>query len=709
MNNNFNSKVYYEQLLRKHMGLITVFSKIPVRDKNALSLVYTPGVGSSCLKIQKDSKLALKYTNKMNSVLVVTDSTAFKHYSQDNNMVGIPYVEASAAYYKISANIDCYPLVLDSSLISNGKEMAELVTAIMPGYSLIEFLGVDEKRLEEFRKSIGKNDFGYLTVNKRKLDEEEVLNGIEGGSSYMIFSAVIRVSLDFNVLNQLDDLISFALNYIRNKVKVSSSGRFLFNDVFLELLCALGEFIVQNQLSAIEITDKNHSFNKFKQFLTLGKIAWVEKYPSNYFSSEHSNDENSLMLHERYKGIIESGVKIEKIGLNLLEDWENLDHISELLHKNPEEAYKLTCKSNMGSIITNGTAVLGFGDIGTLAGLPVMEGKSVLFKLFGGVDIFPLCINCKDPKLLIRYIRMISPILAAINLEDIKSPECFEVEQTLADFIDYPVFHDDQHGTAIIVIAGILNSCKLLNMKLSEMKIVINGAGAAGLSVSQLLQTEGAKNIIVCDTSGAIYSGRPNNMNEFKERLAKNSNPLKESGKLSDVIKNANIFIGLSAPRTLTKEMVKSMSDKPVIFALANPEPEIMPDEAKEAGAYIVATGRSDFKNQINNSLAFPGIFRGAIDVRAKNVNIEMKLAASHAISSLMESYEFSPEKIIPDSLDSRVPIAVATAVAREAVKSGVARLNIDEKYVQENMKGWILEGKLKNWDDINSIMRTKF
>ena len=706
--NSSNSQLHYEKILRKNMGLITINTKTPVRDRNTLSLVYSPGVGSSCKEIQKDSKLALKYTNKSNSILIVTDSTGLKNYSpiKINNMVGIPYIEAASVYYKKVANIDCYPLVLDYSLISNGKELAELVKAIMPGFSLIEFSGVEESRLEDFRKNIGNNEFGYITLSKRKIDEE-ALNGIVGISSHMIFSAVIRTALDFQIFNQLDDLIIFTITFLQqHKTHINSLNEKRFYEAFMHILSVLGDYIIKNNLSSIP---KNHSLDKFNDFLRIGKSAWVEQFPSNYFSSEHTNDENSLLLHQRYKGMIETGTKVENIDINLLENWKNLDYISDILLKYPEEAFKITCKSNLGAIITNGTAILGFGDIGTLAGLPVMEGKSVLFKLFGGIDITPLCINCKDPKLLIKIIRIVSPIFSAINLEDIKAPECFEVEQSLAEYIDYPVFHDDQHGTAIIVVAGIINSLKLAKKKLSEIKIIINGAGAAGLSCTQLLLNEGAKNIIICDTNGAIYSTRENNMNEFKLQLSKNTNPFKEHGKLIDVIKKSDIFIGLSAPKTLTIEMVKSMNDKPIIFALANPLPEIMPDEAKKAGAFIVATGRSDFKNQINNSLAFPGLFRGAIDIRAKKINLGMKMAASYAIANLLDSDELSTDKIIPDTLDSRVPIAVATAVAREAISSGISRTKIDIKYVQENIKGWILEGKLKNWDDINQFMKPKF
>lgn len=711
MDSNFYSQLNYEEMLRKNMGLISINSKTPVRDKSSLALVYTPGVGASCKEIEKDHKKALVYTNKLNSMLVVTDSSGLKNYSHNktNKMMGIPYVEATAAYYKTFANIDCYPLVIDSSLLTSGQELAELVKALMPAYSLIELLGIEEQRLEEFSKHIGKNNFAYITLNKRKIDEER-LDGIFGLSAYKIYSLVIRVALDYQVYNSLDEMIIFIIDYLNeHKVHINLLNERKMYDMYLFLLVALGEYVVKNRLSSLEIFQKNYSLNKFEEFLENGRNAWIEQYPANYFSSEHSNDENSLLLHKRFKGIIETRTKIEKISYYLLENWKNLDHISEILSKFPDEAFKITCKSNMAAIITNGTAILGFGDIGPLAGLPVMEGKSVLFKLFGGVDIMPICIDCKDPKKFIKYVRMISPIFAAINLEDIKSPECFEIEQTLSELIEYPVFHDDQHGTAIIVFAGILNSLKLANKKLHEIKIVINGAGAAGLSVTKLLLNEGARDIIICDTNGAIYTGRLNNMNEFKENIAKITNPNKAHGKLSDVIKGADIFIGLSAPNTLSQDMIKSMNDKPIIFALANPTPEIMPNEAKQAGAFIIATGRSDFNNQINNSLAFPGLFRAAIDVRARKITLGMKIAAAISIANLLDKDELTVNKIIPDSLDTRVPLAVSNTVAKEAVKSGVAKLKIDCKYVQENIKGWILEGQLKNWDDINQFMKPKF
>lgn len=331
-----------------------------------------------------------------------------------------------------------------------------------------------------------------------------------------------------------------------------------------------------------------------------------------------------------------------------------------------------------------------------------MEGKCVLFKLFGGTNVVPMCIQEKNADKFISIVKKISPSFTAINLEDIKAPECFKIESSLIEAIPYPVFHDDQHGTAIVVLAGIINSLRLAKKKIEDVKIVMNGAGAAGLSVTELLVTHGAKRIVICDTTGAIYTGRKENMNAFKEKLAKLTNSANEHGKLSEIVKGSDIFIGVSVPKTLTKEMIKSMNKDPIIFALANPEPEIMPNEAREAGALIVATGRSDFENQVNNSLAFPGIFRAAIDTRSRKISIKMKIAASKAIADLIAENHLSPDYIIPDSLDSRVPVVVANAVAKEALNSGLAQnMSVNQDQVEHNLLGWLLEEQLRNWDEI--------
>ena len=346
-----------------------------------------------------------------------------------------------------------------------------------------------------------------------------------------------------------------------------------------------------------------------------------------------------------------------------------MDDISDEITKNPQKVFELTSKSNTVAVISDGSAVLGFGNIGPYAALPVMEGKSALFKTLANIDSFPLCINTQDSEEFIQIVSRLTTGLGGINLEDISAPRCFEIEQKLIEMCNIPVFHDDQHGTAIVVLAGFLNAIKLTGKKVPEIKIVMTGAGAAAQSVAKLLIHQGVKNIIMCDTKGSIYENKPD-LDKYLEYMSKITNPENETGQIENVIKNADIFIGLSAGGIISVDMIKSMAKNPVVFALANPTPEIMPDLAKEAGAFIVATGRSDFKNQINNSLAFPGVFRGTLDAKARFINNEMKLAAASAIASLIKDNELSPEYIIPHALDKKVTPAVAKAVFAAAVKT---------------------------------------
>jgi malate dehydrogenase (oxaloacetate-decarboxylating) len=343
--------------------------------------------------------------------------------------------------------------------------------------------------------------------------------------------------------------------------------------------------------------------------------------------------------------------------------------------RRPEAVYEVTSKWNTVAVVTDGSAVLGLGDIGPEASLPVMEGKSVLFKRFAGIDSFPIALRTQDTDKIVEAVSLITPGLGGINLEDISAPRCFEIERRLQDACDIPVFHDDQHGTAVISFAALLNALKIVDKKLSDIKIIFNGAGAAGVAICKFLLTAGAVNVVMCDRSGAIYKGRPAGMNSSKDELAAITNPGGEKGGLADVIKGADVFMGVSAPKTLTVEMAKSMARDAIIFAMANPTPEIFPDEAREAGAAVIATGRSDFPNQVNNCLGFPGIFRGALDVRAKRINEEMKLAAAHALANLVADNELSPEYIIPQALDARVAPAVAEKVAEAARRTGVAGL----------------------------------
>jgi malate dehydrogenase (oxaloacetate-decarboxylating) len=350
------------------------------------------------------------------------------------------------------------------------------------------------------------------------------------------------------------------------------------------------------------------------------------------------------------------------------------------IYETPEKIYDYTMKGNLVGVISNGTAVLGLGNIGPGAALPVMEGKAALFKTFAGLDAFPLCIDETDVDRFVEIVRRLEPTFGGINLEDIAAPQCFEIEARLKKVMGIPVFHDDQHGTAIVTMAGLINSLKLIGKQPSEIKVIVNGAGAAGLSIVELMKRMGIEDIILCDTVGAIYEGRTVRMNAIKEQMALKTNKGKVQGTLEDVIARADVFIGVSAPGVLTQEMIRTMNTDPIIFAMANPIPEIMPEEAKAAGARVIGTGRSDFPNQVNNVLAFPGVFKGALDVLAREINEEMKLAAVYAIASLVTLESLSEDFVIPDPFDKRVVSHVARAVAQAAVKTGVARKPISEE-----------------------------
>ena len=387
--------------------------------------------------------------------------------------------------------------------------------------------------------------------------------------------------------------------------------------------------------------------------------------------------EESLKLHEQWKGKIEVIAKVPvatKDDLSLAYTPGVAQPCLEI-QKDLDKSYDLTLRHNLCAVITDGSAVLGLGDIGPEAGMPVMEGKCVLFKAFGGVDAIPLCVKTKDVDEFVNAVYLISGSFGGINLEDIAAPRCFEIEEKLKAKCDIPIFHDDQHGTAVITLAGLSNALKVVGKKLEDVKIVTSGAGAAAIAIVKLLLTAGARNIVMCDRTGAIYKGREKGMNPVKEQMAEKTNPDRIRGSLADAIKGADVFIGVSAPGTLTKDMVRTMNKDAVIFACANPTPEIFPDEAKEAGARVVSTGRSDYPNQINNVLAFPGIFRGAFDVRASQINEEMKLAASKALADLVSPEELSEDYIIPAAFDKRVGPAVAKAVAEAARATGVARI----------------------------------
>jgi malate dehydrogenase (oxaloacetate-decarboxylating) len=366
----------------------------------------------------------------------------------------------------------------------------------------------------------------------------------------------------------------------------------------------------------------------------------------------------------------------------------------KVIYDKPETVYDYTMKGNMVAVVSDGTAVLGLGNIGPEASLPVMEGKAVLFKSFAGVDAFPICLNTTDVDKIVETVKLLEPTFGGVNLEDIAAPNCFEIEERLKKETNIPIFHDDQHGTAIVTVAGLVNALKIVGKKMSEIKVVANGAGAAGIAIIKLLYRYGVRDIIMCDSKGAIYEGRSQGMNAIKDEVAKFTNRERLEGGLGDVLKDADVFIGVSVAGALTEEMVSSMKDDPIIFAMANPVPEIMPELAKAAGAKVIGTGRSDFPNQVNNVLAFPGIFRGALDVRATHINEKMKQAAVEAIAGLISEDELNADYVIPRPFDKRVAPAVAAAVAKTAMETGVARLKADPEEIRKKTEELAVIGK---------------
>ena len=723
---NCDPELSLESILKKNHGLFDIQIKVTIRDTEGLSLAYTPGVATPCLEIQKDLSKAYEQTNKGNSILVLTDSSKFAgdkkcNYIKKsiegkswNNNASMIYLESFTAYYKHAANIDAYPMILDLALIKDAETLLDTVNAVALSYSGVELFGVCPKRVEEFKKLFEKlnpkPEYAFLDTN-RKIEIDEMLSKKNTLlNSNAIISAVWRVALDCHVFGNLDKMLEFILDEIKNdKVDLTKGGSFECD--MSKLVAKLVDYVFENKLECHKYDqhnwrklplNKEFVIKKLKHYFIYGNKAWVEEIPKGYYMHKHTIPENSVLMHVRNRGVIEVGLKLRFCPkkYKCLFSWENLDGIAEKINENPSLVFDLTCKNNYGAIVTNGTAILGLGDIGALSGMPVMEGKSVLFKYFGGTNIACVCIQEKNPQKLISYVQRIAPSYAIINLEDIKGPDCFEVETKLIETVDCPMFHDDQHGTACVVLAGLINATKLVGKKPENMKIVMNGAGAAGIAVSSLLIHYGYKNFIVCDTKGAIYKGRPEGMNPFKEKLAEITNKDCQKGKLSDILKGADVVIGLSGPNTIKKEDVKQMNEKPIVFALANPTPEIFPKDAFEAGAYIVATGRSDFPNQINNSLVFPGLFRATVDTRAPKITMEMKIAAGEAIANLVSEKELRPDYIMPNALNVSTSVIVATDVAKLVMEKNLTnKKNIDIDKLRENIHSFFIDSKLTDVD----------
>jgi len=821
---------------RRYRGLIGVHSKVPIRDRAILSLIYTPGVAEACLAISQDALSSFDLTCRGNTVAILTDGSDIFGREIGPAEAALPIAEGKSVIFKTFAGIDAFPICVNSNrpedIIDVGLAIAPTFGAIciddvsapraftvadhlekaadIPVFSnqhhgtailvlggLLNALKVVKKQISDVSVVISGAGVAGIGVArlltragvkqivvcdragaihtyrsermnwaKSYVAKETNLNRRQGGLDEMLRGADVFIGLSTGnivtpemVRSMAPDPIVFALAVPEPEIapvlareagaRVVATGRsdfpntmdisLVFPGVFRGLLDsrardmrlrtliyaaqALADMVPDSELHADRIIPDIFDFRVAPAIAAAVVRAAVEAGEAGRIVSpevvaertlryvyegrfqpvangsrgeQKTFREEAIELRRRHGGVLEIHSKLPIRDQHIL----NMVYVppaalvpAYVIRDDPSQVMELTSKGNLVAIVTDGTAVLGLGDIGPQAALPVMEGKAVIFRSMAGVEAFPICLAARDPDQIVEIVAAISPSFGGINLEDISAPRCFEVEQKLRKRLDMPVFHDDQHGTAIIVSAALLNACKLRGSPLSSVRITVNGGGAAGIAVTKLLLSLGAGDVVICDRAGAVYEGRKTHMDFSKREIASMTNKEKRTGQLADVITGSDIFIGLSVGGALTPEMIKSMAPNPIVLALANPVPEISPDLARTAGALTVATGRSDYPNQVNNSLAFPGVFRGALDVRAREVNDEMKIAAAHAIAELVSEDELSAEYIIPDSIDLRVPPRVAAAVARAAIETGVAKVLVEPREIEVRCRDLVYEG----------------
>ncbi|HUG17167.1 MAG TPA: malic enzyme-like NAD(P)-binding protein [Thermomicrobiales bacterium] len=831
---------------RRYQGLIGVTSKVPIRDRSILGLVYTPGVAEACMEIVRNPDSVFDLTSRGNTVAIITDGSDLFGREGGSPEAALPILESKSVLFKTFAGVDAMPIAIDAR---DPFDIIETASALVPTFgalciddisaprsftvadhlekactvpvfsnqhhgsailvlgALLNALKVTDRRIEDVNVVVAgagiagigaarllcRAGVRHIVVCDRAgaiyagrpermnwakayLAKETNRDQRRGSLADMMAGADVFIGLSSEaivsqemVASMAPDPVVLALAIPNPEIapemakqagaRVIATGRsdhpnmmdisLVFPGVFRGLLDsrarnirlrtlvyaaeALASLVPEHELNVDNIVPRIFDFRVAPTIAAAVVQAALE-------TGEAQNDVRPEVVAERtkryvYEGIMPSrasandvargrrkpkGLKEESLDLRykhggVLEIRSKVPirdhHILNVLYvppaalapaveirNDPLAVYDLTVKGNLVAIVTDGSAVLGLGDIGPEAALPVMEGKAVLFQTLAGVEAFPICLSERDPEKIVDIVARISPSFGGINLEDISAPRCFEIEAKLKERLDLPVFHDDQHGTAVVVLAALVNSLRLRGSTLENSQVVINGAGAAGTAVAKLLLSSGVGDIIMCDRHGAIYSGRKDGMNRSKEEIARLTNRENVQGDLLTVMAGADVFVGVSAAGAMTPACVSTMNSKPIIFALANPTPEIEPALAHEAGALVVATGRSDFPNQVNNSLAFPGIFRGALDAKARDINDAMKVAAASAIASLVTDAELSVDYVVPEALDLRVPPAVAGAVATAAVDTGVARVNVDPADVEERTRERIYSGTAPNW-----------
>jgi malate dehydrogenase (oxaloacetate-decarboxylating) len=821
---------------RRYQGLIGIGSKVPIRDRAILSLVYTPGVAEACLAINADPMASFDLTCRGNTVALLTDGSDIFGRQSGPPEAAIPLIEAKSVSFKTFAGVDAFPLSLATNdperIVETGLALSSTFGAIclddisapraftiadnlengadIPVFSnqhhgtailvlggLYNALKVVGKQLEDVKVVISGAGVAGIGVArlltragardvvvcdragalhkyrpermnwaKAYLAKETNLAGRHGSLADMLQDADVFIGLSTgNIVSEemvramAPDPIVFALAVPEPEIspaaartagaRVVATGRsdypntmdvsLVFPGVFRGLLDsrarnirlrtllyaaqALADLIRPDELHADHIVPRIFDFQvapaiaaavvraaneageagrdiapelvseRTRRYVYEGRL--LPPKPSARTEHKTFRDE-AIDLRLRHGGVLEIRSKIpirDHHILNMLYVPPAALTPAHVIRDDPAKVDEITSKGNLVAIVTDGSAVLGLGDIGPQASLPVMEGKAVLLQTLAGVEAFPICLAARDVDEIVGIVQNIAPNFGGINLEDISAPRCFEIERKLRETLDMPVFHDDQHGTAIVVAAALINGCKIRGSRMEDLRVTINGAGAAGNAVTKLLLGLGVGDVVLCDREGAIYEGRAERMNFSKVEIARLTNKEHRTGSLAEVITGSDVFIGLSAGGMLTPEMIRQMAPNPLVFALANPIPEITPDLACEAGALAVATGRSDFPNQVNNSLAFPGVFRGALDVKASAIDDAMKIAAAHAIAELVDDTELSTDFLIPDSLDLRVPPRVAAAVAAAAVAGGLARNPIDPREVEMRCRDLVYEG----------------
>jgi malic enzyme len=668
-------------------GLMEISCRFPPKDKTTLAMVYTPGVGQVCMAIKSSPELVYTLTNKLNTMFVISNGSTLgrfaevdpvlkkepslqKKYTQvfqknelkDTRFV-LPLVEYHSYLYKAIMNIDAYPLVFNN-LIDSPEKLLLCLESIATTTQCVELMSVQKSFYEPIIDQMQKLPLVIVLPSHRRFLRKALasFSNVKFSKQYLI-NLIISLVVKFKMHSKSFGLID--TNDLKDIATLLKT-----NDFF-------GSNILEIMTQSFRVLQKHCKEGADCLFISNDFVLTNELYKGKNFSQEsifyrifrdHSNKDNSIKIHEHFKGMIESKELLRSADLNnltllLTSAVVKRYCLSLLTREDPLKIRKGTISRNYCAIITDGTAILGYGDIGSKAGLPVMEGKICLFKELGDVNVIPFSLasglDLAQMKLIIKGF---SDSWSAINLEDIAAPLCFDLEMQLNEELPIPVFHDDQHGTAIVVLAGLINALKVVGKSEKECSMVINGAGAAGMAICKLLMFYGFNDITLVDSKGAIYEGRPDlPSNKYKLAMSKKTNLSKKQGKLGEIIKQKDIFIGVSKGNVLSKEMVQTMKDKPIVFALANPTPEIHPSLAKEGGAYVVATGRSDFVNQINNSLVFPGIFRGLIDSFRRDVDLELKAKAAIALASVIEKP--SPEMIIPASLNSDISKIIAQKV----------------------------------------------